>query len=75
NWVNKLGNLVLLTGPKNSKAANKDFKTKIDTYFGGQQGAPFQLTVSAVREQQWTVEVVQKRQQLFIKKLAAIWQL
>lgn len=74
-WVNKLGNLVLLAGPKNSKAANKDFKTKIDTYFGSQQGAPFQLTVSAVRERQWTVEVVRKRQQLFLQKLAAVWQL
>lgn len=74
-WVNKLGNLILLAGPKNTKAGNKDFKTKIDTYFGGQQGAPFQLTVSAAREKEWTVDVVRKRQQLFLQKLAEVWQL
>lgn len=72
-WTNKLGNLVLLSGSKNSSAGNLDFNKKIEVYIK-KQCSPFRLTQKLVEEfQRWDLENLQKRHQELIKRVEEIY--
>jgi len=75
-FVHKLGNLVLLSRKKNSQARNYDFDKKKNQYFATDKGiSPFVLTTQVLQEQEWTPEVIEKRQEDLIKTLGEIWKL
>lgn len=61
-WTNKLGNLVLLSGKKNSKAQNYDFNKKKDVYFKG-KSTPFRITHEVENKDEWTLEELKSRHQ------------
>lgn len=61
-WTNKLGNLVLLSGRKNSKAQNYDFSKKKEAYFKGKSTA-FRITQQLQSLEKWTLEELEARHQ------------
>lgn len=75
-YVHRLGNLVLLSSSKNSLAGNYDFELKKQKYFTTKKGVSnFALTTQVMMEQEWTPEVINKRQTLLIDKLKELWRL
>lgn len=75
-WVNKLGNLVLLARYKNSEAQNYPFDEKKRRYFMSPSGtSPFALTTQVLNESEWTPEVVQRRQRYLMDVLRRLWEL
>ena len=75
HWVHRLGNLVLLSRKKNSSASNRDFAWKKSAYFtkGGVCG--FALTTQVLQHTDWTVAVMQQRQDAMLKMLDEHWRL
>ena len=75
-YVNRLGNLVLLSSGKNSQAQNYDFDLKKQKYFTTKTGvSPFALTTQVLNEQEWTPEVINRRQKELIGILKNLWRL
>jgi uncharacterized protein with ParB-like and HNH nuclease domain/integrase len=75
-YVHKLGNLVLLTRSKNSKARNYDFQKKKIKYFQTKDGvSSFALTTQVIQESEWTPEVLKKRQKTLIKLIKNAWKI
>ncbi len=79
-WVNKLANLVLLNGRTNSSAQNYDFETKKEKYFKTKNESTsgvtnFALTSQVIQKNEWTPEVLEKRQKELLSTFDAIWDL
>jgi hypothetical protein len=74
-WTHKLANLVLLTRRKNAEANRKPFAEKKEKYFGKSGVSPFALTTQVLKETTWDREVLQRRQQELVGKLADEWRL
>jgi uncharacterized protein with ParB-like and HNH nuclease domain len=66
-WTNRLGNLVLLSGRKNSQAQNYKYEDKKDIYFKG-KSTPFRITqlLDKNEENQWNLNELTNRHQLLI---------
>ena len=75
-WTHKLGNLALLSRVKNMQAENYSFAVKKKTYFATKDGvSPFALTTQVLREQEWTPQVIERRQRELIGVLSQLWRL
>ncbi|HPS91502.1 MAG TPA: DUF262 domain-containing HNH endonuclease family protein [Methanothrix sp.] len=75
-YVNRLGNLVLLSRKKNSGASNYDFEKKKSSYFATRKGiSPFVLTTKILENNEWTPEVIESRQDELIGILKKTWRL
>lgn len=61
-WVNRLGNLALLTRKKNSAAGNREFGWKKESYFSRNGISPFAITTQVLARDQWTPKIVESRQ-------------
>jgi hypothetical protein len=75
-YVHKLGNLILLTGPKNK--GNDEFEVKKGKYLNAKKNGimSFPLSLEAIKNAtEWTKEVIDHRQEVQIKKLSEIWRL
>jgi hypothetical protein len=73
--LNKLGNLTLLHGRRNTAAGNRDFREKIEKYFKPKQGH-FVLTAELVQKfQQWTPKEFYERQDVLLAACKEIWAL
>jgi hypothetical protein len=79
--VNKIGNLVLLSKRKNSRAQNFDFKTKKDAYFAAKDGkagevATFPLVTRVLKAgNSWTPGTVRQNQEDYLSQLMQVWHL
>ena len=73
-YVNRLGNLVLLSRKKNSGASNYDFEKK-KSYFATKGISPFVLTTKILDYEKWTPDVVEARQEELMGILKKTWQL
>lgn len=63
-WTNKLGNLVLLSGSKNSKAYDYEFNKKKEIYFK-EKCTPFRITQQIMDKEKWNLkELKDKHEQL-----------
>ncbi|MHA1854321.1 MAG: DUF262 domain-containing protein [Candidatus Heimdallarchaeaceae archaeon] len=74
-WLNKIGNLTLLSGRKNIKASNRGFPEKKEIYEGkGLDGITgFIITQRIIRENNdWTEDEVKKRQDWLIEEIGRI---
>jgi len=71
-WTNKLGNLVLLSGIKNSKAQNYDFDKKKTVYFKG-KSTPFRITREVENKDKWTLEELKARHQKLLNDATEIF--
>lgn len=74
-WLNRLGNLALLSRYKNSSASNWDFETKKTKYFTTNNATPFVLTTKIISETEWTPETVKRRHEEALNTLADLWNL
>ncbi|MGK7918958.1 MAG: DUF262 domain-containing protein [Trichodesmium sp.] len=75
-YTNCLGNLVLLSRRKNQKASNFEFAEKKQKYFSTNDGiSPFVLTTQVLTENEWTPEIIERRQQKLLEKLRQLWRL
>ena len=80
-WVNKIGNLVLLSKRKNSRAQNFDFITKKETYFAGKFGqagdiATFPSVTKVLNAgERWSPDAVAKNQVEYVSLLSQAWAL
>lgn len=75
-WVHKIGNLIPLAKRKNSQAQNYDFDLKKDKYFRGKTGvASYALTTQVLMYNEWTPEIVKKRQKELIEVYRKNWDL
>lgn len=74
-YLHRLGNLVLLTTEKNSKAQNFDFLQKKQIYFTKNNASAFVLTSQVLREEEWTPSVIERRQTHLLEVLKDIWNL
>ncbi|MCK1658603.1 DUF262 domain-containing protein [Bradyrhizobium sp. 151] len=75
-WVHKLANLVLLTRRKNSQASNFDFLEKKDKYFAMKAGvANFAITSNVLKEKDWTVATLERRQAEILGAIVQLWRL
>lgn len=72
NLTNCIGNLVLLSGRKNSEAQNFDFDKKTEAYFK-KKSTPFRLTGELERIKEWTPKELLERQELLIKNALSIY--
>lgn len=75
HWVHRLGNLALLSRKKNSSASNRDFAWKKSAYFTKGGTTAFALTTQVLQHSDWTVEVMQQRQDEMLKILETYWRL
>jgi len=80
-WVDKIGNLVLLSKRKNSRAQNFDFIAKKETYFAGKSGqagdiATFPSVTKVLNAgDRWSPDAVAKNQVEYISLLTQAWTL
>lgn len=74
-YTHCLGNLVLLSRRKNSKAQNYEFDKKISSYFKNDGVSSFALTTDVLNYDQWTPEIIQKRQNELLGRCDNIWKL
>ena len=74
-WTQRLGNLVLLSRRKNSKASNYEFSRKRDQYFKSSSVAPFALTVDVLQTTEWTEDILSQRQERLLGALKTRWRL
>jgi len=74
-WINKLGNLTLLSGRKNIRASNSSFGEKKKIYKGkGLDGTTaFLITQRIIDEKDWTEENVKKRHQWMVEQIENIF--
>ena len=75
-WLNRIANLVPLTRQKNSAAQNYDFQIKKEKYFQTKAGvASYALTTQVINYDQWTPDIVARRQEELIAILKGKWNL
>ena len=72
-WVSRIGNLLLLSGNKNSAASNWDFDTKKTKYFTSSSVSPLAVTTQVLAEPEWSLGVIEKRQRNCLETLADLW--
>lgn len=76
NYVHKLGNLVLLTRRKNAQASNFEFAKKKNSYFQSSKGvSTFAITSQVIQENDWTPNIIEKRQVKLVDLLIKAWNL
>ena len=71
-WTNSLGNLVLLSGRKNSKAQNYEFAKKKEVYFK-EKSTPFRLTQELEKVGVWNAQKLSERHGQLVEKALQIY--
>ncbi|AIE76157.1 DUF262 domain-containing protein [Synechocystis sp. PCC 6714] len=74
-WVNRLGNLALLSRKKNSSGSNYSFEKKKNEYFQKGGSVTFPITTRILSFPAWTPSIVEDNHNLYIKTLKEIWRL
>lgn len=69
-YLDRLGNLTLLSGPLNKEVANKEFKIKKEEY---KKEKRFQLTKDLIKYSDFTKDSIIKRQEQFSLLAEKIW--
>jgi uncharacterized protein with ParB-like and HNH nuclease domain len=73
--VHKLGNLVLLSGRKNSQAQNYSFDRKKEIYTRKNETTSFDLTKEVCDTEEWTLDVIKNRQSELIEFAKKLWEI
>jgi uncharacterized protein with ParB-like and HNH nuclease domain len=69
NFINKLGNLILISGDKNKKLRNSDFKDKKEKYLIGKVDIMTGSKIYLSKINTWTSTEIKERQKLIISKI------
>lgn len=70
-WVHKLGNLMLISGQKNSQASNGDFEKKRAIYEN--KRVSFDISKDVLQYKEWNFKSLQKRHHFLMNKVKKIW--
>jgi len=71
NYVKRLGNMTILKGKLNSRIKNKDFSTKKEEAY---ESSALKINIQTVNSHdEWTPEIIDKRQKEFAEKAVDIW--
>lgn len=73
--VHRLGNLLLLSRRRNSSARNYPFEKKKERYFSTRGSTSFALTTQVVNENEWTPQIIKRRQKRLVGMLIDVWRL
>lgn len=75
-WVDRLGNLALLSRRANERVANHDFERKKRGCFSSVEGVTtFAITSQILHEPVWNAEVMARRQKMLFELACEIWRL
>ena len=72
-WVQKLGNLTLLSCKKNSSAAHYSFPRKLESYARLNKNVSFDLTKEICEASEWTPEQIRHRQDRLVHRCLELW--
>ncbi len=72
-WVQKLGNLTLLGGAKNSSAQHYSFPKKLESYARHNKKVSFDLTKEVCDFDHWTQEDIDTRQKRLVQQCLSLW--
>jgi hypothetical protein len=75
NWVHRLANLALLSRRKNSSAGNRELLWKKEAYFTKGGVTSFALTSQVLQHDEWTIDVLEERQDALMTALESHWRL
>ncbi|MBF2091225.1 HNH endonuclease, partial [Flavobacterium psychrophilum] len=73
--VHRIGNLVLLSGRKNSQAQNYNFDKKKDVYLKNSEKVSFDLTKEICEKSEWNLDNFNKRQNQMIENSRKLWEI
>ncbi|GIM29185.1 hypothetical protein CPJCM30710_18510 [Clostridium polyendosporum] len=71
NWANRLGNLVIINGTKNTKANNKAFAQKVEQYIS--KKGDFAITKEILNFKDWDIEILKSRHSELVKRSVELW--
>ena len=71
NWCNKIGNLVIINGTKNTKLNNKAFAEKVEQYLS--KKSDFEITKEVLALNDWKIESVAGRQESLMNRALNLW--
>ncbi|MGL4760012.1 MAG: DUF262 domain-containing protein [Sarcina sp.] len=71
NYSNKLGNLVLIAGTKNTRLSNKPFTEKVEEYLS--KKGQFKITEEVFKNEDWNMNVLEERQNTLAAKALELW--
>lgn len=72
-WLNKLGNLTLISGYKNTKARNYGFDKKIEVYENKNKTVSFDIAKDILRYEEWNLDTLKERHERLSELAKRIW--
>ena len=70
-WTNRLGNLTLLNGRKNSRASNKPFSEKVEDYLA--KRSDFEVTNELREFEEWNLDNLRTRHERLCEEALRVW--
>lgn len=74
-WLHKLGNLTLLSGPMNRKVRNSGFDNKIKVYCDQKSITRFAMTYDLRKLKEWTPNAIQQRHDHLKSEIVKLWRI
>lgn len=71
NWANKFGNLVIITGAKNTRANNKPFAEKVEQYLS--KKSDFAITKEVLELSDWNMDSLRDRHESLVNRALELW--
>ncbi|WP_066871890.1 DUF262 domain-containing protein [Clostridium mediterraneense] len=71
NWANKFGNLVLISGAKNTRLNNKPFDEKVEEYLS--KKGQFKITEEVFKNKEWNMESLEERHNTLVERALNLW--
>lgn len=71
NWANKFGNLVIISGAKNTRANNKPFAEKVEQYLS--KKSDFAITKEVLELPDWNMDLLEERHEDLVKRALELW--
>lgn len=71
NWANKFGNLVIITGAKNTRANNKPFAEKVEQYLS--KKSDFTITKEVLELSDWNMDSLKDRHESLVNRALELW--
>ena len=71
NWANKFGNLVIITGAKNTRANNMPFAEKVEQYLS--KKSDFAITKEVLELSDWNMDSLKDRHESLVNRALELW--
>lgn len=71
NWANRFGNLVIISGAKNTRANNKAFAEKVEQYLS--KKSDFAVTKEVLELSDWNMDSLKDRHEDLVKRSLELW--